>query len=79
MKLVYTQTQQEVKLGDVIQYVHHNDPAGTEPTPLTVVEIVKPAHGGSTGRVYVQEPGVGLIGRFPSVFDMEWIEREDQQ
>lgn len=79
MKLVYKDTNKEVNLGDVIKHVHHNAPAGTKPETLVVTHIEKPRHGGSTGRVYASKPGrTDGQGFFPSVFDMEWIEREDQ-
>jgi hypothetical protein len=79
MKLIYSATRKPVHVGDEIQYVHHNAPAGTAPKTLIVTHIEKPKHGGSTGRVYAGEQGVNRSpGYYPSVYDMEWIEREDQ-
>lgn len=80
MKLVYTATRKPVAIGDEIAYVHHTAPVGTPPKTLTVTDIVKPKHGGSTGRVYAAEEWLhGSGGCFPAVYGMEWIEREDQQ
>lgn len=78
MKLVYIADGKEVKIGDEIAYVHHTAPAGTPATRLIVTDIEKPRHGGSTGRVYAKEPGGFSGGCYPNVYDMEWVEREDQ-
>lgn len=69
MKLVYETNGNEVKEGDT---VHLRDEA------VTVTSIIKPAHGGSTGRVYVAPKGMRSVGFFPSVIGAKWIEREDQ-
>lgn len=79
MKLIYSKTGKPVAIGDEIDYVHHNDPAGTEPTKLIVWHVEKPHKPGSTGRVYASPSGEHRGGGYyPSVYDMEWIEREDQ-
>lgn len=75
MKLVYSATQVEVKIGDTVAF-----PNGDK---ADVVSIEKPRHGGSTGRMYVRQPSSsdrpGGNGYYPGVFDAQWIEREDQQ
>lgn len=50
-------------------------------TILTVMSIQQPHHAGSTGRVYVEwhdEDKTYSQGYFPSVFDLKWVDREDQ-
>lgn len=79
MKLIYIADGREVNVGDQIDYVYQNDPAGTLPTTLTVTYIEKPHHAGSTGRVYSSREGRnGGPGYYPSVYGMKWTEREDQ-
>jgi len=79
MKLVYIETKKPVHIGDEFQYRHHNAPAHAPSETLIVTEIMKPRHGGSTGRVYADKDGRnGCGGYYPSVYGMEWIEREDQ-
>lgn len=69
MRLVYTETHQEVKIGDKVT-IFRGEPA-------IVNGIEKPKHGGSTGWVYLYS-GYWKSGFFPSVIGAEWVEREDQ-
>ncbi len=79
MKLIYTTTKLEVKVGDVIVKDRmSSDPMAGKVT-LEVTDIVKPHKPGSTGKVYVRENGqLSPWAYFPSVIGAEWIEREDQ-
>lgn len=72
MKLVYTATNREVKIGDIVTTFQGQN--------VQITGMEKPRHAGSTGRVYVK----GLDGSwqceyYPSVVDAEWIDREDRQ
>lgn len=70
MRLIYSGTDTEVKISD--KTICHN--LGE----VIVTEIIKPKHGGSTGRVYVKYDDYAPVGYYPSVINAEWIEREDQ-
>jgi len=71
MKLVFKSTGQEPTIGQAL-----TDFRGEQ---ATLKSIEKPRHGGSTGRVYVQPfESDWTQGYYPSVFGLEWIEREDQ-
>lgn len=70
MRLVYKTTNEPVCVGDEVKF---------DDETVVVDGIEKPRHGGSTGRVYVKNPGSEFSqGYFPGVFDMHWIERDDQ-
>ena len=73
MKLVYTATQVEVKLGDEVTL--HNAEGS-----YVITHIQAPHKPSSTGRVYVRPAhrAAGGMGYFPSVIGAEWIERGDQ-
>jgi hypothetical protein len=76
MRLVYEDTHQPVVIGDVVTI--------SNGARVRVDSIEKPRHGGSTGRVYVQQvneqglPSGYSHGFFPAVIGAEWIERDDQ-
>ncbi len=71
MKLVYESSGREVQVNDEVDM-----PNGLT---VTVKDIQKPAHGGSTGRVYVRAPGASFnSGYYPSVIGAKWIDRDDQ-
>lgn len=73
MKLVYkAEPTREVAIGDT------HIVRGQE---YVITGIRKPEHGGSTGRVYLDETGDSDAGVawYPSVIGAEWIEREDRQ
>lgn len=73
MKLIYEDSGKEVSKGDKVG-MHNHDGL------VEVTDIVKPHHGGSTGRVYVQPAGASRsTGYYPSVIGAKWIEREDQE
>ena len=75
MKLVFEGTSNVVTVGTVFPYEQGD---GTM-VNLTVTHIEKPRHPGSTGRVTASENGEpGWQPFFPSVYGMEWIEREDR-
>lgn len=74
MKLVYEESGEEVKIGDVVILGRNGD-------NYIVANIEKPRHSGSTGRVYVYlEDGkpTETQGFYPGVIGAEWIEREDR-
>jgi hypothetical protein len=74
MKLIYTATGEEVKVGDGVTLDKGEN--------LVITSIEKPKHSGSTGRVYVEladQRGVHYArGYYPSVIGAKWVEREDQ-
>jgi len=73
MKLVHIETGKPVKRGETVRDFRGD--------LATVVGWDKPKHAGSTGRVYVKAGPVAAEwsqGFYPSVFDLEWIEREDR-
>jgi hypothetical protein len=70
MKLVYEGTGKPVKVGDKVKT--YQGPV------VTVLGILAPRHGGSTGRVVVRERGYERT-YFPSVIDAHWVGREDQE
>lgn len=70
MRLVYDKTGIEVQEGDKVET--------SRAELVTVTSIEKPRHGGSTGRVYVENENGGRSGYYPSVVGAKWIEREDQ-
>jgi hypothetical protein len=72
MKLIYTANGNEVKVGEIVCFKNG--------TIARVNSIEKPRHSGSNGRVYVEalDDPFHSQGYFPSVFNMEWVEREDQ-
>lgn len=75
MKLVYTASGQEVKVGDRVMLSQQ------EYARRVITAIERPRSPASTGRVYVaasMKDAWEAQGYFPSVFDMEWIEREDR-
>ena len=75
MKLVFEGTSNVVTVGTVFPYEQGDETM----VNLTVTHIEKPRHPGSTGRVTASENGEpGWQPFFPSVYGMEWIEREDR-
>jgi desulfoferrodoxin (superoxide reductase-like protein) len=72
MKLVYTKTNVEVKVGDI---------AHIRGVPHYIMGITKPHKPASTGRVQVQsmDEKKYFAEFYPSVVDADWIEREDRQ
>jgi hypothetical protein len=69
MKLVYSGSRREVKVGDLAQTFRGEF--------VEVVSIEKPRHAGSTGRVYVKFDGSsGSREFFPGVIDAKWVESE---
>lgn len=69
MRLVYENTDHEVKVGDTAKLV--------DGEVVTVKKIEEPRHRGSTGRVIVQTRH-GEMSYFPAVIGAEWVDREDQ-
>ena len=65
MRLIHTKTGEAVKVGDVV-----GDKGAT------VTGWAKPSHAGSSGRIHTTH---GHGEHFPSVFDCEWVEREDHK
>lgn len=74
MRLVNTKTGQELAIGDKV--TTNDGEVGT------LVDITKPKHGGSTGRVAVKLDGAADPNWtnywYPNVVNAEWIEREDR-
>lgn len=71
MKLVYTKTQVEVKVGDII-----TEDDGTQ---LKVEHFRQPHKPSSSGKVTVSCEGENYqMEYFVGVIGAEWIEREDQ-
>ena len=71
MKLVYEETGEPVKIGDVVRTM-------SQDSPLVVRHIQEPHKPASTGRVYVEpKGGNGWREYFPSVIGAKWIERTD--
>jgi hypothetical protein len=72
MKLVYTKTFLEVKVGDVTHI---------RGVPHYIMGICKPHSPASTGRVQVQSMNENKYFReyFPSVVGADWINREDRR
>jgi hypothetical protein len=72
MRLVYANSKEEVKIGDVVRTFYGEN--------VQVTNFEKPHHGGSTGRVYVKcADHVWQQVFYPSVVGAVWIEREDQE
>ena len=70
MRLIYKDTNNEVRVGDVVKTFRGDS--------VEVVTLEKPYHSSSTGRVYVKHPGSEWTSSyFPSVIGAEWIERAD--
>jgi len=70
MRLVHIASKAEVKPGETVTN-HHGE-------TFTVMSIEKPRHSGSTGRLYVKSIKEGWQhGYFPSVFDCQWVDRND--
>lgn len=70
MRLVHKATGEEVRIGDLV-IDFRGDKA-------TVTATEEPRHAASSGRIYVVD-AEGFRGNYyPSVFDCEWIEREDR-
>lgn len=71
MRLIYTETGTEVKVGDLVET--------SKGVRVTVAIVEKPHKPSSTGRVHVQAVNA-TFGQsfFPSVIGAEWVEREDQ-
>lgn len=71
MKLIFSKTRNEVKLGDLANTFRGEI--------VTVVGIDQPHKSSSTGRVTVKfSDGESARSFYPSVIDAEWIEREDR-
>lgn len=77
MKFVHKATGQEVKRGDKVHNRGH---------PMLVSAFTPPTSPASSGRIYVvhdehELERAAILGQgfFPSVFDCEWIEREDRE
>lgn len=73
MRLVHEATGAEAQIGEVL-----TDFRGYK---MRLISIEKPRSPASTGRVYVRELDADhdyTSGYYPSVFDLEWIEREDR-
>ena len=75
MKLVYTKTGTEVKVGDVVEIAHGQK--------VKVTYFCEPHKPSSSGKVSVQyfgyPEGEGTMEYFVNVIGAEWIEREDRQ
>jgi len=72
MKLIYTGTKKEVKVGDKVVIR-----SGDEMEAVMVKRITKPHKPSSTGRVLVAGD-LNSMEFFPTVIGAEWIEREDR-
>ena len=71
MKLIFTETGNEVKLGDMARTFRDEE--------VKVVGIDAPDKSSSTGRITVRfSDGGASQSFFPSVIDAEWIDREDR-
>lgn len=71
MRLVYKETQQEVKVGDV--FINKDGDA------LKVTYFKEPHKSSSGGKVSVEiNGGPGEMEYYVSVIGAKWIEREDQ-
>lgn len=70
MRLIYSGTDTEVKIGDIATL--HNCERS-----VVVESIQRPHKPSSTGRINVIIDGYPQ-SYFPSVINAEWIEREDQ-
>jgi hypothetical protein len=73
MKLINSETGNEVKVGDAVTTFRDEDG--------TVTDVEEPRKPSSTGRVYVKftYPNASLTKEFfPSVIGAEWVEREDR-
>lgn len=77
MKLVHRDSLKPVQIGDVCEIV---DPDEKVLETWVVTGFSKPTSPAFTGRVYVHKQGDPRITSifFPSVFNMEWINREDR-
>lgn len=73
MKLIYDDTGEEVKVGDKALTFRGEE--------VKVTAVVKPSHGGSTGRVRVKHLEFEKMYEsefFPGVIGAHWVDREDQ-
>lgn len=70
-QLIYTQTRQPVKTGDIVHIRNK---------PYTVTGTAEPHKPASTGRVYVQAMNDSRANAqyFPSVINAEWTGRTDR-
>lgn len=76
MRLIYSTSRTEVLVGDPLIL---SGRGGEQDLKGFVESIEHPRHAASTGRIYFRANDGSLArGYFPSVFDAEWIEREDQ-
>lgn len=67
MKLIHKPSGYEIRVGDHVRNFRGE---------LAIVEgWQKPTSPASTGRIYVD----GGRGYYPSVFNCEWVEREDRE
>lgn len=72
MRLVYTATGEEVKVGDVV--------TTERGTPMKVISFSKPHKPSSSGKVFVEVVNDNWKQEYyVSVIGAEWIEREDRQ
>lgn len=69
MKLVYKETNEEVKVEDRVQL---------DCKWYEVIGISRPHKSSSTGRVFLKDVDDNKFQYFPSVIGAEWIEREDK-
>lgn len=71
MKLIHSQTKEEIKEGSVIPFHGQN---------VTVTYCPPPHKPSSQGKMQAQLPnGENTTEYYCSVFDCEWIEREDRE
>ncbi len=70
MRLVYTKTGIEVKVGQTVKL--------SDGEMLEITGFLKPYTPYSSGRVVVRSEESGERLYFPGVIGAEWIEREDQ-
>jgi hypothetical protein len=70
MKMIYEQTNEAVKVGDIAKTFRGET--------VTVTGFEQPRHSGSTGRVYVKFEGFEETREFfPGVIGARWIESGD--
>lgn len=67
MRLVHKVTGVEVKVGDDVVDFRGNS--------AKVVDWMQPHSPASTGRIYTS---TNQTGAYPSVYDCEWVDREDR-
>lgn len=71
MRLVYTATGEEVKVGDIA--------TSFRGAPMKVISFSKPHKPSSCGRVFVECEDGWRQEYYTGVIGAEWIEREDRQ